>query len=91
MKLEFILSCDTFAGFRANIDIDPTDPYWEQKIVHNIYSQLKLLLSSNGLFLLSEKLESIKDKLHIHDNNIEDIINMDPIRPIYICNHCPKT
>ena len=80
----FIASSEFFLGYEVFIDITIHNSL--DNIVNYFYEHLMKTLVDNKFEVLIEYLKKLR--LHIHDFTFEDIKDMDPEAPNYICDHC---
>ena len=80
------ISCDTFGGFSCEIDVNAFNT--KHEIINHVLNNLANKLSENGLYILTAKLNNLRDLYHIHNFSFDDILTRD--QEYYICNHnCP--
>jgi hypothetical protein len=80
----FVASSELFSGFELYLDIEIHDTM--DNIINAFYENLYNILSLHKFEVLLEKLKYCR--FHIHDITMNDIINMDSEKIIYICDHC---
>lgn len=80
----FVASSELFTGFELYLDIEIHDTM--DNIINAFYENLYNILYLHKFEVLLEKLKYCQ--FHIHDINMNDIINMDSEKIIYICDHC---
>ena len=80
----FVASSELFTGFELYVDIEIHDTM--DNIINVFYENLYNILSLHKFEVLLEKLTYCQ--FHIHDITMDDIINMDSEKIIYICDHC---
>lgn len=86
MKLrKFQLSCPVFWGYNKYVDIERFNNL--DDIVVNVLDSCEEFFRSNNLIDLYEFLKSIKSSYHIHDVNMDILINSQEDAVFYICRH----
>ena len=91
MKLrKFQLSCPVFWGYNKYIDIEKFNNL--NDIMTNVLDSCEEFFKSNNLIDLYEFFKSIKHLYHIHDGNIQTLLNSAEEDVFYICRHdeCDK-
>ena len=76
----FILSCLIFGGYSVELPVEPDQSL--DTLVNQVVQSLRTLFKTHNLEGLMDMLN--KQKYHIHDKTIQDILNN--TGPIYICN-----
>ena len=86
MKLrKFQLSCPVFWGYNKYIDIERYNNL--NDIIRNVLDSCEEFFKSNNLIDLYEFFKSIKSSYHIHDVNMDTLINSQHEDVFYICRH----
>jgi len=79
----FYISCDTFGGFKREIDINLCNS--TQDIIDRMLCLLEQSLRRDDLYQLILKLQTTKHLYHIHDFQFGTILLTE--QEYYICNH----
>jgi len=86
MKLrKFQLSCPVFWGYNKYIDIERFNNL--NDIIKNVLDSCEEFFKSNNLIDLYEFFKSIKSSYHIHDVNMDILLNSQENDIFYICRH----
>ena len=80
---EIVLSCDTFGGYKVNIDVALFST--KQDLINSVINSLLTRLTELNLTALFNKLTNTRHLYHIHDFDMGEILLVP--RTYYICNH----
>jgi hypothetical protein len=86
MKLrKFQLSCPVFWGYNTYIDIEKYNNL--NDILIHVLNSCDEFFKSNNLIDLVEFFKSIRHLYHIHDGNMQILLNSKDTDVFYICRH----